>query len=91
MIGQILGVMGIFSLLVATLYWTLGQFPTQKKTFLPLFLSMALFSIGFSLRLTAKETYVNFGYYLTDISFMFVYILFVVAMLLAEKKYWKIK
>ena len=54
---------------------------------LPLF----SFAIGFSLRLTGDKFLIDTGYFFTDFSSLFVYVLFVVALVFGQLKYWKIR
>ncbi len=63
-----------------------------KKFYVVLFL-LPLFSffIGYSLRLTGYKFFVDTGFFFTDFSFFFVYLLFAIALILGQLKFWKIK
>jgi len=47
------------------------------------------FVIGFSLRLSGPEEIIDLGFFFTDFSFLFVYILFTIALLLGQLRYWE--
>jgi len=49
-----------------------------------------IFTIGFSLRLSKNQNIIDMGYFMTDISFLFIEILFTIALILGQMKYWKI-
>ena len=72
------------------LYQHLHAFPATKRLFIPMFATLAMFSIGFALRLFSEQSVVDIGFYFTDISFLFVNIMFTSALILGQHKYWKI-
>lgn len=47
-----------------------------------------VFCVGFSLRLSNNRSLIDLGYFLTDISSLFVYLLFSAFLFLGQVKYW---
>ena len=88
---QFIGMEIIVIVLVVFLYSLISEFSTGKKSFLSLFLVLVMFGLGFSLRLCKTKEIIDFGYFLTDISFLFTYIIFTVALILGQKRFWKVK
>ncbi len=78
----------LFSLLVATLF---RKFNKDLRISLLFIIPLAVFSLGFAFRLTAKPVVVDLGFFLTDFSELFVSILFAVCLILGQIRYWKIK
>jgi len=63
-----------------------------RKFFVAIFLlPLVLFVIGFSLRFVNDKILVDTGFFLTDFSFLFVYLLTALALILGQLKYWKVK
>ncbi len=52
-------------------------------------LPLGLFAVGFYMRI--QGDLVDIGYFFTDFSFLFVYIVFAVTFLLGQIKYWRIR
>ncbi len=79
----------VFLILVLNLLFILRKF---RKTELTLYLlvPLCLFTIGFSLRLTFSQKIIDLGFFFTEISSVWLYVLFVLALLLGQIKYWKI-
>jgi hypothetical protein len=50
-----------------------------------------LFAFGFTLRLAQDKELIDLGFFFTEFSFLFTYLLFTVALLLGQVKYWGIK
>ncbi len=48
-----------------------------------------IFSIGFIFRLTDNKVLIDLGYYFTEYSFLFIYILFAITFFLGQLRYWK--
>lgn len=48
-----------------------------------------VFPVGFSLRLTGIQEMIDTGFFLTDFSFLFVYLLTGMSLVLGQLKYWK--
>jgi len=48
-----------------------------------------LLFIGFCMRLLPTEEIVDLGFFFTEVSNMYLYVLFVLALLLGQLKYWK--
>jgi hypothetical protein len=72
------------------LIWRLGSvFSLRKDMRLLFFFPILLFVSGFSLRLTEMKMAIDLGYFFTDFSFLFVYILFSFAFLTGQIRYWK--
>ena len=88
---QFLLLAGVLLTLVLILGKFIKSFKTPIKTFYSLFIILLLFTIGFAMRLANNQNLIDSGYYLTEISYLFVYILFTIALILGQKKYWKIK
>lgn len=82
--------MVVLGLMLIAFFLFLRRYRTQLIDFFPLFLVLCLFAFGFGLRLSGKQAFIDFGYFLTDISYLFTYLLFTAALILGQKKYWKI-
>jgi hypothetical protein len=65
------------------------MFSARKRIVAVVFFPLAAFSLGFYLRLTGIKEAIDIGFFFTDFSFLFVYILFALAFLLGQMKYWK--
>lgn len=50
---------------------------------------LAMFSIGFCLRLSGNTDIVDLGYFFTESSYLIVYILFSIAIVLGQIRYWR--
>ena len=81
----------VLAFLIFSLSFVLRKFDTNKTIFLPLYLVLVLFSLGFAFRLNGNSNLVDIGFYFTEISFLFVNILFTIVLLLGQKKYWRLK
>ena len=81
---------GITTLLAVLLNRTISIFSTRKTMFYPLFIILAVFTTGFMLRLSGNQAAIDFGFFLTEVSHIFIYMLFTAALLLGQKKYWRI-
>ena len=81
---------GTSAIVVIALYYHIMQFKTTKKLFAPIFIILLVFTIGFALRLSEAKQMVDTGYFLTEISDLATNLLFTVALILGQKKYWKI-
>ncbi len=88
---QLAGEVIVLFVLVILLYKFLSEFKTKKTSFYPLFSILVLFTIGFGLRLSKVEELIDFGFFFTEISLLFTYILFTSCLILGQKRYWKIK
>ncbi len=87
---QIGGEVIVLFLLVGLLFSFLVNYRTKLIDFLPLFVVLFLFSFGFGLRLSGQQSFIDFGYFLTEASYLFTYLLFTAALILGQKKYWKL-
>jgi hypothetical protein len=56
-----------------------------------LFFPLVVFVIGFSLRLSESKPVIDTGYFMTEFTYVFIYLIFAMAVLLGQLKYWKIK
>ena len=54
-----------------------------------LILPVIIFLIGFLLRLSKNKETIDLGFYFTEFSYIFLTVLFVLALLLGQIKYWK--
>jgi hypothetical protein len=75
-------------IMLAVLVAFLHAFKAKKLLYLPLIVALLLFSIGFSLRLTAKQSLVDIGFFLTEASYLFATIIFAAALVMGQEKYW---
>lgn len=87
---QFVGQATVFVMLFVLLAKFLAQFKANKKSFVPLFAILAIFTFGFALRLTGQQALIDFGYYFTEISYLFTYVLFTACLILGQQKYWRI-
>lgn len=78
----------VFFVLVLALLKILIKFG-REDLFVYLVIPLSLFLIGFSMRLSSNEPIVNLGFFFTEISSIWLYVLFVLALLLGQIKYWK--
>ena len=90
LLWQLIVQMIILIILVMALNKFLSQFATKKAAFYPLFLVLFMFSTGFAFRLSNNKPLVDFGFFFTEISYLFTYVLFTAALILGQKKYWRI-
>jgi hypothetical protein len=67
----------------------LSRFKVKKSVVLTILFPLAVFTAGFSLRLTGAREIVDMGFFLTDFSFLFTYLLFASSFVLGQLKYWK--
>ena len=68
----------------------LRKFRTVKQIYTLVILPLLLFVIGFSMRLSNEKDFIDLGFFFTDFSFLFVYLMFAISFLLGQIKYWKI-
>jgi len=76
----------LYSLLVVLLF---KKFVDDLKLSLILVLPLLVYSIGFVMRLSGRNTIVDLGFFFTDFSVVFIYILFTASLLLGQLRYWK--
>lgn len=89
-IWQLGGGIAVLLIAAALLNNFLSLFKTSWKSFYLIFFIPILFSVGFGFRLGQDKEIVDFGFFLTEISYLFTYLLFTAALMLGQKKYWKI-
>ena len=82
----------IFVLIVfsAVLLKFLMKFKLKKFFIVFFLLPLFLFVIGFLLRLTGDKFLIDIGFFFTDFSFLFAYLLTAIALILGQLKYWKV-
>lgn len=61
----------------------------RKDLFIYVFIPLIFFTIGFTMRLSEQVSIVNLGFFFTEISSIWLYVLFVLALLLGQIRYWK--
>ena len=61
----------------------------RKDLFLYLEIPLIFFAIGFLMRINQNLKIIDLGFFFTDISYLYLNILFVLALLLGQIKYWK--
>lgn len=69
--------------------YTNRKIQSAIKLFATMFIVLLMFTLGYILRLSAQKQFVDIGYYLTDLSYLFTYIIFTAALILGQIKYWK--
>ncbi|MBI2583454.1 MAG: hypothetical protein HYW25_02200 [Candidatus Aenigmarchaeota archaeon] len=65
------------------------EFTKRKLYMVMVSFPFALFTVGFSMRLSKIQDMIDIGYFLTDMSFLFVYSIFSLSFILGQIKYWK--
>ena len=90
-IWQPTALVGTCFLLVFFSIHLLRPFGIRKRYTLTLLFPLIMFTTGFIMRLAKKKSAVDVGYYLTEISYIFTYVIFSAAILLGQVKYWKTK
>ncbi|MBI3036351.1 hypothetical protein HYY73_01145 [Candidatus Woesearchaeota archaeon] len=90
LLWQLVGEAAVIALLIAVLNGFLSQFKTSRKGLYPLYIAMPLFAAGFAMRLAENKSVIDFGFFLTEVSYLFVYVLFTAALILGQKRYWKL-
>ncbi|NCO11166.1 hypothetical protein CO038_00330 [Candidatus Pacearchaeota archaeon CG_4_9_14_0_2_um_filter_39_13] len=76
--------------IILSLILFLSRFRISIKLFHPLIMIVLIFSTGFCMRLSESQRVVDLGYFFTDLSFLFTYILFTATLILGQKKYWRV-
>ena len=85
---QIGGIVGVYGLLSTLFIFAFKPYKKQKMILITLLTTLALFCIGFIFRLSSTSTLVDFGYFLTEISYVTLTALFVGFLGLGQIKYW---
>ena len=78
----------VFTVLNIFLFILLKKF-NRKDLFPYLCLPLVLFTMGFTMRLASTKEIVDLGFFFTEISSIWLYALFVLALLLGQIRYWK--
>ncbi|HLC77455.1 MAG TPA: hypothetical protein VJH04_04600 [archaeon] len=83
----------LVTLLIASILLVsfLRRFSTIKQLYCLVLLPLMLFFMGFSMRLSGERDFIDLGYFFTDFSFLYVYLIFALSFLLGQVKYWKLK
>ncbi|MBI4043289.1 MAG: hypothetical protein HY393_00595 [Candidatus Diapherotrites archaeon] len=68
----------------------LKRFSAPKSTAIFSLFPLALFGLGFVLRLTAEPALIDIGFFFTEFSYLFIYVLFTLSLVLGQVKYWGI-
>lgn len=71
------------------LLYLLRQFTKRSYLVFIVLFPLIAFALGFSLRLSGIPKIIDIGFFFTDFGFLFVYLLFALAFLLGQIKYWK--
>jgi hypothetical protein len=79
-------VLSLASVLMANF---LGKFGISRSSKAVVMFPPALFTLGFSLRLSGLQPAVDLGFFMTDFSFLFTYLVFASSFVLGQLKYWK--
>ena len=87
---QLAAELAVLLTLSVLLFRFLAQFNTRKTTFTPLFAALIIFTTGFTLRLSKNPDIIDIGFFLTEMGLLFTYLLFTSALILGQKKYWKL-
>lgn len=86
---QVLIIAVIFMNFSGLLFFLFKKFKQEKHVGF-LIVPLLGYSVGFCLRLTGKQYFVDLGFFLTDFSALFFTVLFVSFLFLGQLKYWKI-
>lgn len=73
------------------LFRRLFRFFLESDALLPIFLlPLMIFVFGFTLRLSKNQSLVDLGFFFTDSAVYFTTLLFTLALILGQIKYWKV-
>lgn len=78
----------IIALSVKMLSGFLNNFAVPRNVYALLLLPLIIFPAGFFLRLTAVKELADIGFFLTEFSFLFVYVIFAASLVLGQLRYW---
>ncbi len=78
----------VLAVLTLVLVIILKKF-NRRDLFIYLFIPLFFFTIGFTMRLSGQTPVVDLGFFFTEMSSIWLYLLFVLALLLGQIKYWK--
>lgn len=67
----------------------LKTFRLRRKYTAPMVFPLVLFTAGFSLRLSGVQEMMDIGFFFTDFTFVFIYILFTASFMMGQIRYWK--
>jgi len=86
---QIFIVLSVLAISLIALDFIMKKFALHLRIKALLLLPVLLFVCGYLMRLTENKGIVDTGFFLTDFSYLFVYLLFAMSFLLGQLKYWK--
>lgn len=69
----------------------LRNFRIPKRVLVLVLFPLLVFVTGFSLRLSGEKEMIDLGFFFTEFSFLFVYLILAVALILGQIKYWLLK
>ena len=81
--------MVVFSIATALVIGFLRIFGIRRSYMLIMLFPVILFTIGFALRLTGVKEIIDIGFFFTDFTYVFIYIMFTASFMLGQIKYWK--
>jgi len=84
-----LALLATFSTYALLLAGMTKEFKIKCRYALVFLVPLSVFAIGYRLRLSGVTEDINLGFFLTDSSYLFVYILFAFFLLLGQLKYWR--
>lgn len=85
---EILTIILIFLLLTLEILLLLNKFK-RLDLLIYLIIPLIIFVSGFSLRLSDNKQFIDLGFYFTEVSNLFLFLLFVLALFLGQVRYWK--
>jgi len=78
-----------FSAYAIIIYALTRKFKVHARYVSVFLVPLSFFTLGYQLRLSGISKSVDLGFFLTDSSYLFVYVLFAFFLLLGQLKYWK--
>jgi succinate dehydrogenase hydrophobic anchor subunit len=90
-IFQIVAELSVLGVSFIFLDYLMKKFKLRLSLKSLLFFPLIIFVIGFSLRLSESKLVIDTGYFMTEFTYVFIYLIFAMAVLLGQLKYWKIE
>jgi len=81
----------ILGISLALLQSFLRKFELSRSTTSLIIFPLIVFVFGFSLRLTQDKELIDTGFFFTEFSYLFTYLIFATSFVLGQLKYWKRK
>jgi len=78
----------VMAVSVVMLSGFLNNFAVPRNVYAMMLLPLIIFPAGFFLRLTGMEELIDVGFFLTEFSFLFVYVIFAASLVLGQLRYW---